>query len=372
MRWNRQQFIDLMTYNNVEKQMFCELFGPLVGLDKEWKKQGAREDEINLTAFGFDYIDTFTVGDTNSIHRLEPVIIEDNDDYYIGSDHMGRRVKMFKKTSTLPLPLDYPVKDMDSWLKIKHMYEFDESRIDQNQIAQAKQLQKQGTLIKSHILGGFDEPRMLLGEENLCIAYYEDPELIYDIINTISDTSFKVLEKVSREITIDQLSVHEDMAGKHAPLIGPPLIKEFIKPYYRRIWDCLNARGTKLFNQDSDGNMNCVIDSFIEAGVNVFYPCEPAADMDIVSLRKKYGKKISFKGGIDKHVLRQSKEDIKKELEYKLQPIMKTGGIAFSLDHRITNGTPIENYRYYVNTAREMLQLPPINEAEKGWGRMAF
>jgi uroporphyrinogen-III decarboxylase len=112
--------------------------------------------------------------------------------------------------------------------------------------------------------------------------------------------------------------------------------------------------------------MNPVMDAFIECGVNVFYPCEPAAGMDIVALRKKYGKKFAMIGGIDKHVLRASKEEIRKELEYKLQPIMRGGGVCFALDHRIPNGTPLENYRYYVKTTREILG---IEDEEKGWGR---
>ncbi len=36
MRWTREEYIDLMTFGNIEKQMFCELFGPLIGLEKEW------------------------------------------------------------------------------------------------------------------------------------------------------------------------------------------------------------------------------------------------------------------------------------------------------------------------------------------------
>ncbi len=40
-------------------------------------------------------------------------------------------------------------------------------------------------------------------------------------------------------------------------------------------------------------------------------------------------------GGIDKHVLRRSKEEIRRELEYKLQPLMQQGGMVFGLDHRI-------------------------------------
>ena len=94
--------------------------------------------------------------------------------------------------------------------------------------------------------------------------------------------------------------------------------------------------------------------------------------MDVVELRKKYGKRLAFKGGIDKHVLRKSKNDILRELEYKMQPMMREGGIVFGLDHRIPNGTPIENYRFYVNTSREILGLSPLSPDKIGWSRMAF
>ncbi len=76
--------------------------------------------------------------------------------------------------------------------------------------------------------------------------------------------------------------------------------------------------------------------------------------MDIVHLRKEYGNRLAIKGGIDKHVLRQGKDAILKELEYKLQPLMRQGGMVFGLDHRIPSGTPLEAYRYYVKTAREI------------------
>jgi uroporphyrinogen decarboxylase len=130
-----------------------------------------------------------------------------------------------------------------------------------------------------------------------------------------------------------------------------------------------NESGTKLFSIDSDGNMNALMDSLVKSGINVFYPCEPAAGVDIVKLRKKYGEKIAFKGGIDKHVLRGSKNDIIRELEYKLQPAIRKGTV-FGLDHRITNGTLIENYRFYVKTASEMLGRS--ESQEKNWRRMAF
>ena len=89
-------------------------------------------------------------------------------------------------------------------------------------------------------------------------------------------------------------------------------------------------------------------------------------------IAEKYGHKIAFRGGIDKHVIRRSKEEIERELAYKMQPCMTEGGIVFSLDHRIPNGTPLENYIYYVRRAREILGLDPFESCEPSWGRMAF
>lgn len=116
--------------------------------------------------------------------------------------------------------------------------------------------------------------------------------------------------------------------------------------------------------------MNPVIDAFLECGVNQMFPLEPAAGMDMVDIRKKYGERFVLKGGIDKHVLRQDKSAIRDELEYKLQPLMQKGKTVFGLDHRIPNGTPIENYKYYVETSKEILGIPIQNS--KGWGGMAF
>jgi hypothetical protein len=44
--------------------------------------------------------------------------------------------------------------------------------------------------------------------------------------------------------------------------------------------------------------------------------------------------------------------------------------MVFGLDHRIPNGTPVANYRFYVRTAREILGLDP--NPKPGWARMAF
>ena len=196
-----------------------------------------------------------------------------------------------------------------------------------------------------------------MGDEAACFMYYDDPELMHDITQTLSDCTYRVAERISSEMLIDHISVHEDMAGKSGSLFGPAQVDRFIKPYYRAVWDVLKGAGASLFSQDSDGDMNPIIGNMIDCGVNFMYPCEPGSGMDIVEIRGKYGKRVCLKGGIDKYVLRKNKDDIRRELEYKLCGATMGGGTIFALDHRIPNGTPVANYRYYAALGRKLLNL---------------
>jgi hypothetical protein len=373
MQFHREEYLALMTFGHVERPMFVELFGPLIGLEEEWLAQGASPEEVSLVAFDWDYVPIVRCGGNTGIHGGEqPRLLEETAEYRLERDALGRTMKMMKRVATLALPQDYPVTDMQSWLRVKPLFEFHPDRIDWAAVERAKQARSEGALVVATIPGGFDMPRELLGELNTCLAYYDQPELMHDIIQTISDTAFQVLERISDHVQIDQLSVHEDMAGKAGPLVGPKQVETFIAPYYRRIWELLSSRGTRLFDMDSDGDIRPVLDIFMKAGLNSIHPVEPAAGMDMVELRKAYGERLVFRGGIDKHVLREDKEAIRRELEYKMQPLLQQGGVVFSLDHRIPNGTPLENYRYYVALGREILGLPPLSNESQGWRRMAF
>jgi len=321
----REQYLDTMTFRRAERPIFVELFGPLVGLEDEWRAQGVTEDEIDLTAFGFDYVRRHRVGvNTGMMGGFEDVVLEETDAHVIRRDHYGRRVKLIKGVSTIAHPLDFPVTDMDSWLRLKPNYQYSKARFVEGWVEAAP----------------------------------------------IGETAERVLDRVSKQVQVDQLSIHEDLAGKSGSLVGPKQIAEFMRPYYRRCWDVLSSRGAQIFQQDSDGNVDSVIDAFLDCGLTCMYPMEPAAGMDVVSVRKRYGKRLAMLGGIDKHVLRRSKAEIRAELEYKMQPMMREGGMIFGLDHRIPNGTPLDNYRYYVKTAREILGLDP--DPPPGWQRMAF
>ncbi len=67
-------------------------------------------------------------------------------------------VKLFKRVAKLPLPLEYPVKTMDDWLRLKPHYAFSPDRVGENASEVAEKLIDAGQVITVGIPGGFSEP----------------------------------------------------------------------------------------------------------------------------------------------------------------------------------------------------------------------
>jgi hypothetical protein len=125
----REEYLDHMTFERNERPLFTEIFGPLLGLKEEWAEQGATPAELDMSAFRYRRplrggipVNTGWMGDA------EITLLEETEDAVIFRDKMGRRSKLPKKAATLPLPMEYPVENMDDWLEIKHHYEFSEAR----------------------------------------------------------------------------------------------------------------------------------------------------------------------------------------------------------------------------------------------------
>ncbi len=373
MRIHRQEYVDWMSFSGGTRPLLCELFGPLVGLPEEWIAQGATPSELDLTAFEFDYCDRVEIPINRPVGLPNSVVLEETPEHCIKRDGLGRTTKLIKSAATIALPLDHPVKTEDDWAKLKPHYAVREDRFDLQAVQDAKRQQDAGALAGVEILGGYDEIRQLMGDENACMAFYLQPDLLRDLFATWTKTAAGYAERLLETFVPDYLFIHEDFAGKSGPLIGPKVIDDFLAPYYQACIEPFRQAGTKLFSQDSDGDIMPVLDAILDAGVNQSHPFEPTAGMDIVEVRKIYGHRVGIKGGLDKHVLRGSREDIRRELEYKLTPNMwQEGGICFALDHRIPNGTPLEHYRYYVDLAREILGIEPRTGNHSGWSRMAF
>ncbi|MBT5711356.1 hypothetical protein HOI71_09970, partial [Candidatus Poribacteria bacterium] len=192
--------------------------------------------------------------------------------------------------------------------------------------------------------------------EHLALWYYDQPDLVHDMVNTIADFTLRVNRRALDEIPdIDHAVMWEDMAMKHGPLISPTLFKEFMLEPMKRVTRELNDYGIRLIMVDSDGNLDDLLPLWLEANVNLIYPIERAAGCDAVRYRAEHGKELRMFGGIDKHVLRdgRTRQDIEKEV-LAVAPLVEEGGFSPWVDHAVPPDVPFENFTYYMALVREI------------------
>ena len=117
-------------------------------------------------------------------------------------------------------------------------------------------------------------------------------------------------------------------------------------PGYRKITDLLHSAGIDVIMLDSDGNVEELIPLWLECGINFIYPMEVAAGMDVVQLRKKFGKDLIIGGGMDKRILASNKDAIF-EMVMSKKSVMLEGGYFPGVDHAIPPDISWENFTYY-------------------------
>lgn len=202
--------------------------------------------------------------------------------------------------------------------------------------------------------GGFFGPlRNLTGVENLCMLFYDDPAFVEEMMDADADFIIQIMGQVLEHTDIDVFGFWEDMCYKTGPLISPEMVRKYMLPRYRRVVDFLHSRGVEFISLDSDGDISSLIPIWLDAGINVLYPFEVQAGMDVLKVRREYGRQLRIWGGIDKRALARGPAAIDAELA-RVAPLVKDGGYIPHPDHSLPPDVSYANYCYY------MEKLPTI------------
>jgi len=197
-------------------------------------------------------------------------------------------------------------------------------------------------------IGAYMYLRALLGPEGVMYAFYDDPDLIRDMMDTWLHLSKTALLRVQSHVPYFKYLIGEDICYKNGPLISPEMMEEFIFPYYRDLLTSLqlNQRERIHFEMDTDGNCDKIIPLYKAVGFDIFTPFEVAAGNDIIQIGSKHTDIVMF-GGVDKRVLADSKTAIKSYVD-EIMPVMnKRGGYVPTCDHAIPSNVTFDNYLYY-------------------------
>ena len=357
----RQRFIETMTFGNPDRPAAGDYFF-YDSTRERWEREGLPKNTDLLEYFNVDF-DPFRWKIPHP--ELFPImpdfgttVLEETKEYQIIHRPEGEVVKILKNVPPPAMPqwVSYPLQSIDDWKEYKKRLDPDTpERLPDNFSALAKDYQKRDYPLGMWLGGTYGYLRNWWGVERISLMFYENPALIEEMIETLTDLALGLFSRVlAAGVQLDWVMFWEDMAYKTSSLISPQLYKRYCIAFYKKVMEKVHAAKIPVVLLDSDGNITELIPIWLDLGISIMHPMEVAAGMDVAKVRKQYGRKVGFFGGIDKRELAGTKEQIEAEVLPKLEQCFEEGGFIPACDHAIPPDVSLDNYRYFRQLVRQI------------------
>ena len=357
---NRERFLKLMRGEPVDRAPFFPCFGPWGATLDRWHREGLPEGADYAQIVGFDG-DLRHCMPVNGFMcpNIEPEVVTEDEDTCTVVDRFGVRKRERRDGASMPEFLSYLVTDRESWAANKWRFDPDTpGRLPDPDYWQSFCVANAERTDPAYAgdlpTGFFGGPRELMGFENLVLAFYDDPTLLEDILDTLCDLWVTFWPRVIAQAPIDFFFVWEDMCFKTGPLIGPALFRKFLVPRYKRFTAALRGAGVDIIMVDSDGDPRALIDAWLEGGVTCLFPWETQMGLDITEVRRQYPT-LQMIGGVDKSKLAHGREAIDEDLK-KIPFMLESGRYLPAVDHFVPPDVSWENYQYFAEQLRGMIE----------------
>ncbi len=192
----------------------------------------------------------------------------------------------------------------------------------------------------------FQDSCAAFGMENALVAMYSNPDLYRTVIERITQFYLKANE-IFYEATrgkLDAVLIGNDFGSQLSLMLSPDMLRKFVFDGTGRLVEQAKSYGLKVVHH-SCGAIRQVIPDLVELGVDVIHPIQAlAADMDPEGLKRDWGDKVAFCGGVDAQQLLvngTAQEVFNKVKE--LQSIFNTGLIISPSHEAILPDIPPEN-----------------------------
>jgi hypothetical protein len=328
--------------------------GPRESTLRAWHEQGLPADTHYIDALakilrvpGEAFHTSLGYGvDTRMIPQFEEKVLEHKDGHYIVQDWMGAITEISDEFDVTYIRSakdfvtrkwhKFPVANREDWENIIWRYKADEpARLADDLAERAASAQEAGLATSVSVNGPFWQMREWVGMENLCILMATEPEFVHEMAEFWTEFTVMVFERLLEQVSVDVLHMSEDMAYKAHSMISPKMAREFLQPTYREWVRLFSAHGCQVFDMDSDGEISELIPIWIESGFNCCDPIEVAAGNDIVEFRKVFGRRMAYRGGIDKRAIAAGGQTMRDEVFRVVPPLFEEGGFLPSCDHGV-------------------------------------
>jgi uroporphyrinogen decarboxylase len=193
----------------------------------------------------------------------------------------------------------------------------------------------------------------MAGTETLLMAMYDDPDWVKDMFDTYLAIDIEMANRMwDAGYKFDSVHWPDDMGYKGSPFFSPTMYRELLKPYHKRAADWAHEHGA-VVELHSCGYIQPLVPDLVEIGIDCLNPLEVKAGMDPGYLKKTFGDKLAFHGGINAQLWNQP-ELVCAEMERLIPMLKEGGGYIFASDHSIPNSVSLENMKTISDLAHKL------------------
>jgi uroporphyrinogen decarboxylase len=126
----------------------------------------------------------------------------------------------------------------------------------------------------------------------------------------------RMLEAVGN--CVDVVHFGDDYGMQTGPILSPDLYRNIFKPRQKKLYSFIKSKTDAKILFHSCGSVYKLIGDFIDAGIDALNPIQVSAeDMDSKKLKREFGNKIAFWGGVDSQRVLPfgTRDDVRKEVK---------------------------------------------------------
>lgn len=126
----------------------------------------------------------------------------------------------------------------------------------------------------------------------------------------------------------------DDLGTSRAPYMSPEDFRALVKPFYRDLVARIKKRFPRIrFYLHSHGQIMDLVGDLVECGVDILNPVLPLDHMDPARLKRDFGDRLCFHGGIDiEHILPfGSLDEVRDHVRRTIDVLAPGGGYWFKL-----------------------------------------
>lgn len=170
--------------------------------------------------------------------------------------------------------------------------------------------------------------------------------------------------RVREQNLADEVFVHpdsdavlwaEDLGYRTGPLIGPAMFRDFFLEANKARARNVKERYGKKILKHCCGNINLLMDYFVDIGFDAYQSIQPTAGMDLCRLKRDYGDRITLWGGVAvENLVGGAPEDVRADVRRAMACAKPGGRFILGASHSVAVGTKYENYMAMLDEYRRL------------------